>query len=269
MQTKIIAELCYNHNGSIDIAKAMIDEAKELNLFGVKLQKWDIDSFPNEIKNQIRNDKHSFGKTYYEHRKALEFDIEQILELKDYAERMELSFICSGKDLNSIKLLVEYGIDNIKLPSQRLLDNSIVEYLKPKRKNLFIYASTGMHYEDEIKLSYWYKYADVIMHCVTDYPVKLNDCDIAFQNRMGYNGYSSHEFEGRAIKYAVVCGAEYIERHYTLDKTMKGADHIVSSDYIEMKRIIEEIKEAEMIMGNGKRDMDKNELINRKYYLGF
>ena len=269
MQSKIILEACYNHNGQMDIAKQMIDEAIQLNIWAVKFQKWSINDFPEQIKNQPRNDKHSFGKTYYEHRKALELTIDQLLELKDYTESKGLIFICSGKDLASIKLLIQHGIDYIKLPSQRLLDQSIIDFLKPIEKDLFILASTGMHYEDEILKSYWYKNADVIMHCITDYPAKLNDCDIAFMNKLRYNGYSSHEFEGRAIKYAVIGGAKYIERHYTLDKSMKGADHIVSSDYKEMCNIIEEIKEAEMILGNGKRDMNKSELANRKYYLGF
>lgn len=269
MLSKIIMECCYNHQGDINIAKQMIDDAVKLGIAFVKFQKWSINDFPEQIKNQPRNDKHAFGKTYYEHRKALELTIDQLLELKDYTESKGLIFICSGKDLASIKLLIQHGIDYIKLPSQRLLDQSIIDFLKPIEKDLFILASTGMHYEDEILKSYWYKNADVIMHCITDYPAKLNDCDIAFMNKLRYNGYSSHEFEGRAIKYAVISGAKYIERHYTLDKSMKGADHIVSSDYKEMCNIIEDIKEAEMIMGSGKRDMNKSELANRKYYLGF
>lgn len=270
MQTKIIAEVGYNHNGSVILAKQIIDQVDRLELWAVKFQKWDIDSFPDNVKNQKRTDKHSFGETYFQHRKALELNIEQLLELKDYAEKKGIKFICSGKDLISIKLLVEYGINYIKIPSQRLLDKRIEKYIKKRRDKIKVLASTGMHYENEIINSYWYEHADVIMHCITDYPANLNDCDIAFLRRLSYyNGYSSHEFEGRAIRYAVVCGAAYIERHYTLDKTMKGADHIVSSDYHEMKRIIQEIKEAEMIMGSGKREINKNELNNRKYYLGF
>jgi sialic acid synthase SpsE len=271
METKIIAELCYNHCGSFNLAIEMIEECAKLKLWGVKLQKWDIDSFPDEIKQQKRTDKHSFGSTYYEHRKKLEFNIEQLLELKRYVEKKELIFICSAKDLNSLKLLIENGINNIKLPSQRLLDKHMLEYIKHNRNMIrILMLSTGMHYEEEIINAEILKYADVIMHCITDYPAKLNDCDVGYMRNIGlYNGYSSHEFEGRAIKYAVAAGAKYIERHYTLDKTMKGADHIVSSDYNEMKRIIEDIKEAEMIMGNGKREMNKPELKNREYYLKF
>lgn len=271
MRTKIIAECCYNHNGNINAASKMIHEAAKLNIWGVKFQKWDIESFPDSVKNQPRNDKHSFGNTYYEHRKKLELDINQICELSKTAEYLGLVFVCSAKDMNSIQLLLDYGIRNIKLPSQRLLDKEMLYYIKNFRKRInLLMCSTGMHYENEIKNAEIIKYCDVVMHCVTDYPAKLNDCDIGFMRKAGlYNGYSSHEFEGRAIKYAITCGAEYIERHYTLDKTMKGADHIVSSDYNEMKRIIEEIKEAEMIIGSGERDLNKPELKNREYYLKF
>jgi sialic acid synthase SpsE len=271
MKTKIIAEFCYNHCGEMSNAIKMIDEAAKLKLWGVKFQKWDIDSFPDEVKKQKRNDKHAFGNTYYQHRKKLELSIRELKELKEYAEFKKMIFICSGKDLKSLQQLVKYGIRNIKLPSQRLLDKEVLNYIKDnKNKIRMLLVSTGMHYEHEIKEAEIIKLANVVMHCITDYPAKLNDCDISFMRKAGvYNGYSSHEFEGKAIKYAVCCGAEYIERHYTLDRTMKGADHIASSDFNEMKRIIEEIKEAEMIMGSGKRDLNKPELQNRKYYLNF
>ena len=269
MKTKIILEAGYNHQGNVEIAKKIIDEASQLGVWAVKFQKWDIEGFPEEIKNKPRSDKHAFGKTYIEHRRALELSIDELLELNEYAEKNCLFFICSAKDLVSLKLLVNAGVTCIKLPSQRLFDQEMIDYIKPIQDDLFILASTGMHYQKEIVDSYWRKNATVLMHCITDYPVNLNDCDIAFMRKIAYNGYSSHEFEGRAIKYAVACGAYFIERHYTLDKTMKGADHIVSSDFKEMERIIEEIKEAEMIMGNGKREMSKDELNNRNFYLGF
>ena len=83
MRTKIIAECCYNHNGSIEQAKKMIREAAKLKLWAVKFQKWNIEGFSEKIKNMKRNDPdHDFGETYYEHRKYLEFSIEQLNELK-------------------------------------------------------------------------------------------------------------------------------------------------------------------------------------------
>jgi sialic acid synthase SpsE len=269
MNTKIIAECCYNHNGSMDIAKQLIDNAKKLNLWAVKFQKWDIENFPVTVKNKIRDDKNSFGHTYYDHRKFLELSIEKLLELKVYAENLGLIFICSGKDILSLKLLVENNIRYIKIPSQKLLDKEFYYYLN-KFSDLKIFVSTGMCNENEIINNQWIDKADCIMHCISNYPANLNDCDLSFMKQHDfYNGYSSHEIEGRAIKYAVACGAKYIERHFTLSKNMKGTDHFVSSDYKEMERIITEIEEAEMIQGSGKREMNELELRNRSYYRSF
>ena len=92
MNTKFILEFGCNHNGKITNAKKMIDEAKKLNVWAVKFQKRDIELIPDEIKKIKRNDKNSFGKNYYEHRKALELDIEKLKDLKKYAEDKGLEF---------------------------------------------------------------------------------------------------------------------------------------------------------------------------------
>jgi len=270
MKTKIIAELCYNHQGNIELAKKMILKCKELGLWGVKLQKWDIDSFPPEVKNRPRVDSHAFGKTYYQHRKALEFTIDQIITLKQFSERHGLVFVCSGKDIKSIKQLVDNNIKNIKLPSQRYFDNVIFNYLVNKKieKNLFILVSTGMNRELECLQSKWIQFADVIFHCVSLYPVPKENADLGHMRKHKfYNGYSCHEKTGAGIKYAVAMGAEYIERHFTLDKTAKGTDNALSSDPAEMERIIAEIMEAEIM--TGERRLTHKEEENRQYYRRF
>ena len=272
MHTKVIAELCYNHQGSIELAKKMIDKASELGLWAIKLQKWDVEGLPVSIKNKKRNDKHAFGETYYEHRKALEFSISQLKELKDYAENKGLEFMCSGKDYNSFIDLVNMNIKHIKVPSQRYLDNDVCKFLVRKRsiKGFKVYVSTGMYKELEILNSKWVNEADVIMHCISLYPASLDKCDFGFLKSMPfYNGYSSHEKDGKAIKYAVAMGCEYIERHFTLDKNMKGTDQSLASDPEEMQRIIKEIKEAELIYGNGYRNLSPKEIDVRSFYRSF
>lgn len=274
MRTKIIAEIGYNHNGSIEIAKKLIDSVKKLSLWAVKFQKWDIDNFPESIKNRVRNSPNDYGLTYYEHRKYLEFSLDQLKELKKYANELGLQFICSGKDLKSIKQLVEQlNLKYIKIPSQRYYDNQIFKYLYNQRKlkRFKIMASTGMLNGNQIKKSRWKDRdgADVLMHCVSLYPAKLRECNLAWMLNVDYNGYSSHEDQGTAIKYAVCMGAEIIERHFTFDKNEKGSDHAISSDEKEMKRIIKEIKEVEEILGNGKRNLTDKEIELGKYYRSF
>jgi len=273
MNTKIIAEIGYNHQGSMQKAQIMMREAAKLGLWAIKFQKWDIDSFPEKIKNIKRNPENSLGDTFYEHRKAVEFSIDQHIELKETAEKNGLVYICSGKELNSVIDLVEkIKCKYIKLPSQRYKDHEIFKYLcKNKQKyGLKILVSTGMCHDNEIPLSAWPKVADVIFHCISLYPAQLNECDLGVMKKYSfYNGYSSHEVHGKAIKYAVGQGIKYIERHYTFDKEAKGSDHKISSDYKEMKRIIKEIKEAEIVYGSGNREITKKELEIRKYYRGF
>jgi len=274
MKTKIILEIGYNHNGNMEIAKQMIDEAATLEVWAVKFQKWAVDELPKWIRNKERNPETSFGETYQEHREALEFSIDQLKELRYYAQDKGLEFICSGKDFASIKALVEdMQIEWLKLPSQRLNEDVIYEYLMDaqRERSFKVMVSTGMAKEEEILKSRWIgSLCECIMHCVSLYPVPLEKCNIGFMAKHSFfNGYSSHEIGGHAVKYAVMLGAEYIERHFTLDKNMKGTDHKMSSDPAEMQRIIEEIQEAEMIRGNGNRVVSKEEIEVKKTYQEF
>jgi sialic acid synthase SpsE len=99
MRTKIIAEIGYNHNGSMENARKIIREVAKLGLWAVKFQKWNIEGFPENIKNQRRNTPdRDYGETYYEHRKYLEFSISQLAKLKEYAEK-------KGWALNILKYL--------------------------------------------------------------------------------------------------------------------------------------------------------------------
>jgi sialic acid synthase SpsE len=113
------------------------------------------------------------------------------------------------------------------------------------------------------------KAADVLMHCISQYPAQLKQCNFAWMNLNPYNGYSSHEKNGDAIKFAVASGIKYIERHFTLDKKDKGSDHKMSSDIEEMQRIIKEIQIVEDILGDGKRNLSADELTLGKYYRSF
>ena len=267
MNTKIFLELCCNHNGDIQQAKKMIQEAANLKVFGIKLQKRDLDSIPLNKRNQPRNPSNSFGLTFYEHRKALEFSIQQIVELKDFTENLGLEFSCSAFDLVSAQQLLDIKCKWIKLPSQLLLDESLYRLLH-NQSVAKIAISTGMHDYDEIIKSKWYSSADIRYYCISEYPAQnINlSCIKILPN---INGYSSHELNGYAIPYAVCLGVELIERHFTLDKNRKGSDHKLSSDPIEINRIISEINMVENILGSPNRILSDIELTNRKEYRGF
>lgn len=276
MKTKLILEIGCNHQGDISIAKKMIQEAAVMKVWAVKFQKRDIDSIPPEIGDAPRDIKTSFGPTYREHREALEFSIDQMIELKKYTESLGLVFMCSAFDVESLKGLIVAGVGYIKLPSQLLLSEEMyMEILNNYEGQLFV--STGMHTRKEIFRSKWVATPriifPVIMHCISIYPCSLLDLQLKLiQKLKEYDrivGYSSHEIQGRAIPWAVVAGAEYIERHFTLDKNMKGSDHAtVSSDPEEVRNIIQSIEWVEEMMGNGNRFLSPAEMKVAKMYRG-
>lgn len=280
MKTKLILEFGCNHQGNISIAKKMIDEAANLNVWAVKFQKRDLASIPKEIANKKRDMSLSFGETYLEHRKVLEFDLSQLEMLKAYAESKGLIFICSAFDHKSIIDLIELKCEYIKLPSQLYTDKELKDLLlacKKKHKTKIL-LSTGMHCYDEIVNNDWLENVDYLFHCISVYPHDIKKMNLIFLSCLTklsnkYNfipGYSSHDYKGMGIHYAVIAGAQVVERHYTLNKQMKGSDHsTVSSDYAEVQKIITDIGLSEEILGNEKRECSQAEIEIRKVYRGF
>lgn len=277
MKIKLILEMGCNHQGSIDIAREMIYLADKLGAWGVKFQKRDIESFPELLKRKKRDLKNSFGSNYYEHRKALEFSPLQVAELKETAIKTGLAFLCSAFDEKSVDDLVGIDCDYIKLPSQLYSDKRLQKKLlnlQPE-SGFSIVVSTGMHTEDEIFTNPWVYKANILMHCISVYPIPrdsyLSMCTLLKMQREREGlpcGYSSHSPAGEDIIKAVLCGAEYIERHFTLDKNMKGSDHgTVSSDYKEILEIKKDIESAERVLGEG-RGLSAEEETVKKIYRG-
>lgn len=256
-KTKIILEFGCNHQGNFDNAIKMIDDAAKLGVWGIKFQKRDCDLIPKEIGATPRKPENSFGATYYEHRKALEFSVEQIAALKEYAESKGLKTIVTVFDLVSMDQMIRAGFEYIKLPSQfysnyamnlQLFDNRMVHH------EIKTIVSTGMHTMREIELWPWFDRSEITMYCRSIYPCGLNDIDFRMarelKGKIKYSrfGYSSHDKQGCAIPYMVLLGTEYVERHYTLNKEWKGSDHgTVSSDFQEMTEIIANISEMERL----------------------
>lgn len=281
MKTKIILELGCNHQGDLSIATDMICKASELGVWGIKLQKRDVELIPENVKIIKRDLSNSFGKTYYEHRKALEFSKEEMSALKDLTETCGLEFVCSAFDINSLIDIVEIGCKHIKLPSQLYSDKYLQQELIAVKDKFGskIFVSTGMHNAEEIIHNEWLEHADVIFHCISVYPCNISDINIVFIQALreistGHGkfstGYSSHDHQGGGIPYAIAAGAEYIERHFTLDKNMKGSDHsTVSSDVKEMSKIMQDVIKIETVLGDEKRECSEREKQIRKIYRGF
>lgn len=280
MKTKILLEMGCNHNGSFELAKKMVDDARELEVWGVKFQKRDIESIPEEIGSGPRDDKHSFGPTYFEHRKALELSDSEIYDLKLYAESKGLKFVLSVFDVNSLKYGTEIGVEYIKFPSQLSSNTKMLSaFLTEGHDDNKLVLSTGMHMHTEIINEILPNYIHILFYCRSIYPCKYWQVNLHGMKKVFddlgtgiYKGYSSHDLNGEVIPYSVLMGAEIIERHYTLSKKMKGSDHgTVSSDYQEMLKIIESIKYAESLYCayNYEGALLEEEQKIRKRYRGF
>jgi len=281
MRTKIIIEIGCNHNGSVDIAKRMIDDAVKLGAWAVKFQKRDPESMSPGEKLIPRNPDNSFGNNYYEHRKALELSINQIQELSIIAKNQGLETIVSVFDMQSARDCLKEKFKYIKLPSQFYSHYALNKLLDDAQSccPVNVIVSTGMHSFSEVVNWQYFDAFPITLYCRSIYPFELKDFDFNYATSLKGRlknsefGYSSHDKEGQAIFYSVLIGAKYIERHYTLDKNMKGSDHkTVSSDFAEMQSIIQDIERAEEMIYSTNNIYDlfsDNEKHVRMIYRGF
>ena len=273
----IIAEIGNNHNGSLDTAKKLIESAKESGADAVKFQVKNIEkSFGKELLDSPYINENSFGKTYREHKMALEFSEEQMKQLYDFAAKIDIICFSTPFDIDSVDMLERIGNPIYKISSFHVTDLKLIEYVCQTKKPIII--STGMSTIEEIdkavELIKKFTKDFIIMHCVSCYPTEDKDVNLniisTLKNR--YNcpiGYSGHE-RGIAITAStVLLGCCAIERHFTLDRTMKGPDHASSVEPIGLNDIVTRSKKMFSAMGTSKKDVLDCELKNRKKFRGY
>jgi sialic acid synthase len=268
----VIAECGQNHCGDMNIAMSLISEAKHtINVDCVKFQKSDLNSkFNAKALNRSYDSIHSWGSTYGEHKRHLEFTNEQFIKLKNYAQNEGIVFTASAMDKNSLEFLVQIDVPFIKIGSGDVNNYPLIEMAANQNKPLIV--STGMHNLDVVKSVY-----DLIlplnsrlclMHCVSAYPTPF--CDINLKVISDYQkrfpsaviGYSGHELGCEISIAAVTLGAKVLERHLTLDKTMKGTDHSASLEPKEFRLLINQIRNVELaLLGSGIKERKESELI--------
>lgn len=259
--TYIIAEIGQNHNGDINIAKKLIDMAARCGANAVKFQKRDIPSeLTKEAFNKPYDNPNSFGKTYGEHREYLELNEEQHLELKEYALAVGITYFCTPCDIPSVELLERIGCPFYKVASRDLTNLPLLENLSALKKPIII--STGMADLEDIENALVALKAKpenvLIMHCTSEYPCKLENVNLnainTLKNKFGYLvGYSDHTSGVIISATASTLGAVAIEKHITLDRTMKGTDQPGSLEESGLKKLIEYIRASEKAMGTGEK----------------
>jgi len=264
-----IAEVGQNHQGNIQIAKKLVDSLKGLPVSCIKTAKRDIETcLTEEQKKMIYDNPNSFGRTYYEHRKALEFSKDEFIEFKEYVENAGFDFISSYTDLNSLDFLVDIGISGLKIASQRVADIKLLE--ATSKTNLPIILSTGMSNIGDVDravdiLSNNEKY---VLQCTSTYPCPENELNLnvipmykkRYENKIDGVGFSGHHIGVASDVAAYMLGATIIERHYTLDRSMKGTDHVGSLEKKGLEYILNYISQVEQALGTDSKKVLESEM---------
>ena len=271
----VVAEIGINHNGDFALCKKMIDAAAHARVDAVKMQKRTIDEmYTKDALDVPYNKSYSFGRTYGEHKRALEFTDDQYIELQKYTLSKGIEFLVSGFDSTGFDFIEkQLSVPIHKIASPFITDfpllRQVAEYGKP------IFLSTGMHTIDEIEAAVKYikQFNDkiVVFHAVTMYPVPNEMVNLKvipmLQERLGtLVGYSSHDNGVVIPAAAVALGACSIEKHFTLDRTMIGPDHAASVEPRGMELIKKYSTAVCQSLGTSERIINENEKTARIKY---
>tara|TARA_Y100000389_G_scaffold187357_1_gene208687 strand:+ start:555 stop:1580 length:1026 start_codon:yes stop_codon:yes gene_type:complete len=266
-QVFIIAEIGVNHNGSIIIAKKLVDKAKEAGADAVKFQSYTTENLASPITPKVRYQLNNTNKneSHFKMLKNLELNFKDMHQLSKYCKKKSIEFISTPYDVENAKFLKKIGMKIFKTASADLNDHFLHKYLSSIKKTIII--STGMSGLEEIKscLKNYKNIKDIILlHCVSCYPTSLKILNLnniqtlknVFNLRIGFSDHSSGS---KAAIIAVAKGAKVIEKHFTLNKNMRGPDHKASLNFKEFKKYVTEIRKTEEILGSYKKKCLKEE----------
>jgi len=255
---KVIAEIGCNHKGDMEIAKELIRVAKiYCRADIVKFQKRNNKELLTEEQYNTPhpNPINSYGDTYGAHREYLEFDLEQNRELQEYCNELGIEYSTSVWDLTSAKEVASLNPRMIKIPSATNNNYELLEWLAQNYQGE-IHVSTGMTKKNEIDevVELFEKHSRakdlVIYSCTSGYPVPFDSVALLeilnlkekYASKVKAIGFSGHHL-GIAIDVAAyTLGAEYVERHYTLDRTWKGTDHSASLEPEGVRKLVRDLK---------------------------
>ena len=266
MSIFIIAEIGINHNGSVEIAKQLIDVAKDAGADAVKFQKRTIDLvYTKEMLGSPRES--PWGTTQRAQKEGLEFGTKEYNEIDAYCKEKGIEWFASAWDLESKKFLRQYDCKYNKIASAMIVYEDLLKEVASEKKHAFI--STGMTEVKQIDRAVEiFKNVGCpfeLMHCVSTYPMEDEDANLnrikTLRDRYKCNvGYSGHEV-GLAVSYAAAAlGITSLERHITLNRAMYGSDQAASVEPAGFRQLIGAVRKIEKAMGNGKMTMNSKEI---------
>lgn len=274
MGVYIIAEAGVNHNGKLDLALKLCDAAKEAGVDAVKFQTWKTENIVTAQARQAAYQTENTGveESQFDMLKKLELSYDHFRYIQDYCRKIGIDFLSTPDEEESLEFLVSLGLPFIKVGSGEVTNIPYLRKIGSKRKPVIL--STGMSNLAQVATAYDTLVkagADGVslLHCTTNYPCPMDEvnlramvtlCD-AFKCQVGY---SDHTMGTEVPVAAVALGAEIIEKHFTLDRTMEGPDHKASLEPAELKLMVQQIRNIEAALGDGIKRPNKSEAENAK-----
>lgn len=273
MSCYIIAEIGVNHAGSVELAKKMIDAAKESGADAVKFQTFTAEKLVSletpKVKYQESTTKKS--ESHYQMIKSLEFSYDDHIPVLDYCRKLDIEFISTPYDVESAEFLVSIGVSVFKTASADIVDLSLHKFIAEHASQAIV--STGMATLGEIeKVVEIYRRQDcklTLLHCVSNYPCAVESLNLrvikTLESAFSCDvGYSDHAVGCLPAVSAVSLGATIVEKHFTLDKNMVGPDHKASSDPAEFKELVDAVRNTEIALGSSLKSVQAEEMQMRQ-----
>lgn len=265
----IIAEIGINHNGSLETAKKLIDAAVEAKVDAVKFQKRTPEiCVPKDQWEVIRDT--PWGKmTYIDYKRKTEFGILEFSEIDRYCKERNIDWFASAWDEPSVDFMETFEPVMYKLASASLTDDHLIRKICATGRPIMI--STGMSRIDEIMFAVdlikeYEDYPLMIAHSTSAYPCPPNELNLLMIQTLKnlypeyIIGYSGHETGLSTTVSAVALGAEFVERHFTLDRAMWGSDHAASVEPQGFVRLVKDIRDTELAKGDGVKKVYESEI---------
>jgi N-acetylneuraminate synthase/sialic acid synthase len=264
----VIAEIGHNHQGNLEKARELFREAKAAGAHAVKLQKRDNRGlYTRAAFNKPYDNENSFGATYGEHREFLEFGAREYRELQRYAGELGVDFFATAFDMASADFLGELDVPAFKIASGDIKSTPLLEHVASFGKPVIL--STGGALLEDVQRAY-----DTIMainpqlgilQCTAGYPAAFEELDlrvvIQYRDRFpnAVIGFSGHD-NGIAMPVAAyVLGARIVEKHFTLNRAMKGTDHAFSLEPVGLRKMVRDLERTHRALGDGRKKIYESE----------
>ena len=264
----VIAEIGHNHKGDVDICKELFVSAKDCGAHAVKLQKRDNRSlYTKAMYDQAYNSENAYGPTYGTHREALEFGMDEYMELKKFAAELGIDFFSTAFDFNSADFLAKLDLPAYKMASGDLRSIPLLKHVASLGKPMII--STGGAKMEDVERAYEaimpINSQLAILQCTAAYPASFDQLNLnvikTFRERFKdvVVGLSAHDSGISMPVAAYVLGARIVEKHFTLNRAWKGTDHAFSLEPVGMKKMVRDLQRTRVALGDGIKQTLPNE----------